>query len=242
MMVAGAPPTASVIATAERIGLNVTQTYGLTEVYGPCVVCEWKAEWDDLSAEERARLKARQGVRYHLQEAMQVLDPASMTRVPADGITMGEIMIRGNITMKGYLDNPSATSAAFEEGWFHTGDLAVSHPDGYVEIRDRSKDIIISGGENISTVEVESALMEHPGILEAAVVARRDDQWGEVPCAFVTRREGSELDQDEIISFCRSRLAQYKVPKAIVFSEIPKTSTGKVQKFVLRDRANALQN
>ena len=242
MMVAGAPPTATVIAAAERIGINITHTYGLTEVYGPCVVCEWQKEWDSLPLPERARLKARQGVRYQIQDAMDVLDPMSMNPVPADGLTIGEIMIRGNITMKGYLHNPSSTAAAFEGGWFHTGDLAVKHADGYVEIRDRSKDIIISGGENISTVEVESVLMEHPGILEAAVVARRDDRWGEVPCAFITGRPGIELDRGDIIAFCRARLAAFKVPKVLVFSEIPKTSTGKVQKFILRERANALEN
>lgn len=240
MMVAGAPPAASVIAAAERVGLSVTQTYGLTEVYGPCVVCEWKDRWDELAPEERARIKARQGVRYHLQEAMDVLDPEAMTPVAHDGTTVGEIMIRGNIAMKGYLNNPAATAEAFAGGWFHTGDLAVEHPDGYVEIRDRSKDIIISGGENISTVEVEAALMEHPGILEAAVVARRDEKWGETPCAFITCRPGVDLDKSEIIAFSRERLAGFKVPKTIIFGDIAKSATGKVQKFLLRDQANAL--
>jgi len=231
-----------VIAAAESIGLNVTQTYGLTEVYGPCVVCEWKSEWDDLPLPQRARLKARQGVRYQMQEALEVVDPTSMKPVSADGLQMGEIMIRGNVAMQGYLHNPSATATAFEHGWFHTGDLAVKHPDGYVEIRDRSKDIIISGGENISTVEIESVLMEHPGIIDAAVVAKRDDRWGEVPCAFVTTRPGTELDQDEVIAFCRARLAHFKAPKTVLFSEIPKTSTGKVQKFVLREQANRIKS
>lgn len=240
MMVAGAPPTPTVIAAAERIGLVVTQTYGLTEVYGPCVVCEWKEEWDELPLSDRARLKARQGVRYQMQESLDVLNPASMDPVPADGLTMGEIVIRGNIAMKGYLANPSATEEAFKGGWFHTGDLAVKHPDGYVEIRDRSKDIIISGGENISTVEVEAVLVEHPGILEAAVVAKPHDRWGEVPCAFIVARPGAELEADEIIAFCRARLAHFKAPKFIVFSDIPKTSTGKVQKFVLREKAKSL--
>ncbi len=242
MMVAGAPPTPTVIAAAEGIGLDVTQTYGLTEVYGPCVVCEWKAEWDKLPLPVRARLKARQGVRYQMQDALEVVDPISMIPVLSDGLQMGEIMIRGNIVMKGYLENPSATTAVFEGGWFHTGDLAVKHPDGYVEIRDRSKDIIISGGENISTVEVEAVLMEYPGIIEAAVVAQPDELWGEVPCAFVTARTGVKLDQNEIIAFCRDRLAHFKAPKTIVFSEIPKTSTGKVQKFALRSEASKLKN
>ncbi|MEC3947809.1 AMP-binding protein [Sphingobium sp. HWE2-09] len=240
MMVAGAPPTPTIIAEAERLGLTVTQTYGLTEVYGPCVVCEWKEEWDELPLPDRARLKARQGVRYQMQESLDVLDPETMTAVPADGLTMGEIMIRGNITMKGYLGNPKATAEAFSGGWFHSGDLAVKHPDGYVEIRDRSKDIIISGGENISTVEIEAVLVEHPGILEAAVVAKRDKRWGEVPCAFVTARPGIELDAEDVIALCRARLAHFKVPKFIVIADIPKTSTGKVQKFVLREKANAL--
>jgi fatty-acyl-CoA synthase len=242
MMVAGAPPTATVIAAAEQVGLSVTQTYGLTEVYGPCVVCEWKDEWDELPSTERARIKARQGVRYHLQEAMDVIDPLSMTPVAPDGTTIGEIMIRGNIVMKGYLDNPTATAQAFADGWFHTGDLAVKHPNGYVEIRDRSKDIIISGGENISTVEVEGVLMEHPGILEAAVVARRDEKWGETPCAFVTCRPGVDLDRSEIIAFSRDRMAGFKVPKTIIFGDIPKTATGKVQKFLLREQANAFDD
>jgi fatty-acyl-CoA synthase len=240
MMVAGAPPTAAVITAAERVGLTVTQTYGLTEVYGPCVVCEWNDKWDDLPLADRARIKARQGVRYHLQDAMDVFDPLTMTPITSDGTTLGEIMIRGNIAMKGYLDNPAATDEAFAGGWFHTGDLAVKHPNGYVEIRDRSKDIIISGGENISTVEVEGVLTEHPGILEAAVVARRDEKWGETPCAFVTCRPGFELDKAEIMAFCRDRLAHFKVPKTIIFGDIPKTATGKVQKFVLREQANAL--
>ncbi|MDX3910589.1 MAG: AMP-binding protein [Sphingobium sp.] len=242
MMVAGAPPSAHVIGAAERLGIEVTQTYGLTEVYGPCVVCEWREEWDDLSLAERARLKARQGVRYHLQEAADILDPVSMEPVPADGTTIGEIMIRGNIVMKGYLGNAAATDAAFSGDWFHSGDLAVKHTDGYVEIRDRAKDIIISGGENISSVEVESVLLEHPSVLEAAVVARRDDNWGEVPCAFVHLKVDPNTSADQIIAFCRSRLAAFKVPKMIVFSEIPKTATGKVQKNVLRKRADEVQS
>jgi fatty-acyl-CoA synthase len=240
MMVAGAPPSAAVIASAEKLGIAVTQTYGLTEVYGPCVVCEWDDAWDTLPLAERARIKARQGVRYHLQEALDVVDPASMRPVAADGLALGEIVIRGNVAMKGYLDNPRATDEAFAGGWFHTGDLAVRHPDGYVEIRDRSKDIIISGGENISTVEVEGVLMEHPGVLEAAVVARRDERWGETPCAFVVPRSGFDLHQSDIVAFCRERLAAFKVPKTIIFGEIPKTATGKVQKFLLRERADAL--
>lgn len=242
MMVAGAPPTAAVIAAAEQAGVAVTQTYGLTEVYGPCVVSEWKSEWNDLPPDDRARLKARQGVRYHIQESMDVLDPLTMAPVAADGAAIGEIMIRGNIAMKGYLDDPEVTSQAFAGGWFHTGDLAVKHPDGYVEIRDRSKDIIISGGENISTVEVESVLAQHPAVLEAAVVARRDETWGESPCAFITLRPDCAATPLEIMAFCRERLAGYKVPKTVVFGDIPKTSTGKVQKFALREQANVLND
>ncbi|WP_119680834.1 acyl-CoA synthetase [Indioceanicola profundi] len=240
VMTAGAAPPAPVIAAMETLGFQVTHVYGLTEVYGPCVVCDWKSEWDELPLQERARLKARQGVRYHLQEGLDVLDPESMAPVPADGATIGEVMIRGNITMKGYLKNSVATEEAFRGGWFHSGDLAVKHPDGYIELKDRSKDIIISGGENISTIEVEGVLYSHPAVLEAAVVARPDPKWGETPCAFVTLKPGASVTAEELIAYCRENLAHFKAPRTVVFSELPKTSTGKIQKFVLRDRAKEL--
>jgi fatty-acyl-CoA synthase len=239
IMVAGAPPAAALIGRAEDMGFDVTQTYGLTEVYGPCVVSEWKRTWDSRPAAERAKLKARQGVRYHLQEEVDVLDPATMLPTPADGHTLGEVMIRGNIAMKGYLKNPAATGEAFAQGWFHTGDLAVKHPDGYIEIRDRSKDIVICGGENISTIEVEGVLYQHPAVAEAAVVARKDPTWGEVPCAFITLKPGSEATEAEIITFCRERLAKFKLPKAVLFQDLPKTATGKVQKYLLRTIADS---
>jgi 3-(methylthio)propionyl---CoA ligase len=240
-MTAGAAPPAKVIEAIEEMGIRVTHVYGLTEVYGPVTVCAWKSEWDDLPVEERATIKARQGVRYHTLAGMMVGDSETMEPVPKDGETMGEIFLRGNTVMKGYLKNPEATAEALRGGWFHTGDLAVWHPDGYAEIKDRLKDIIISGGENISTIEVEGVLYGHPGILEAAVVARPDDKWGETPCAFVTLKpEAGDVSEDDIIDFCRERLAKFKVPKTIVFSELPKTSTGKIQKFVLRDDAKKL--
>jgi fatty-acyl-CoA synthase len=240
MMTAGAAPPAAIIEGMEKKGFDITHVYGLTEVYGPSVVCAWHAEWDALPAEERARLKARQGVNYPVLEGLMVADPESLAPVPQDGETMGEIFMRGNIVMKGYLKNPKATEEAFAGGWFHTGDLAVAHPDGYIEIRDRSKDIIISGGENISTIEVGSVLYRHPAVLEAAVVARPDSVWGETPCAFVELKEGARASGEEIIAFCRERLAHFKAPRSVVFGPLPKTSTGKIQKFVLRDRAKAL--
>lgn len=240
VMTAGAPPPAAVIKGMESLGFDITQTYGLTEVYGPCVVSEWKSEWDDKDSDERAALKARQGVRYPTEEAVDVLDPETMEPVPADAETIGEIMFRGNTTMKGYLKNETATENAFADGWFHSGDLAVKHPDGFIEIRDRSKDIIISGGENISSVEVEGVLYQHPAILEAAVVARPDEKWGETPCAFVTVKDGFVLSEDEVIEFCREHMARFKAPKSIVFSDLPKTSTGKIQKFVLREKVRSL--
>lgn len=240
LMTAAAPPPAAVIEAMEEQGFGITHVYGLTEVYGPCVVCAWPPEWDTLPAAERARLKSRQGVRYHLQDAIMVADPATLEPVPADGATLGEVFMRGNITMKGYLNNPTATDEAFAGGWFHSGDLGVMHPDGYVELKDRSKDIIISGGENISTIEVEDVLYRHPAVLEAAVVARPDEKWGETPCAFVTLKEGAAADAGEILDFCRKHLAGFKVPKSVVFGSLPKTSTGKVQKFVLRERARGL--
>lgn len=239
-MTAGAAPPSAVIATMEGMGIEITHTYGLTEVYGPCVVCSWHDEWDDLPIDDRAALKARQGVRYHVVEGLDVMDPETMTPVANDGETIGEIMFRGNVVMKGYLKNPKATQDSLEGGWFHSGDLAVKHPDGYVEIRDRSKDIIISGGENISTIEVESVLYKHAAVLEAAVVAKPDDHWGETPCAFVTLKTGQSASEDDIIAFCRDNMAKFKVPKTVVFDELPKTSTGKIQKFVLRERAKAL--
>ncbi|ASP47700.1 acyl-CoA synthetase [Cognaticolwellia beringensis] len=239
-MTAGAPPPAAVIKGIENLGIEITQSYGLTEVYGPCVVSEWKDEWNDKSDDERAALKARQGVRYPTQEEVDVLDPSTMKPVPADGETMGEIMFRGNTTMKGYLKNEKTTEEAFADGWFHSGDLAVKHPDGYIEIRDRSKDIIISGGENISSVEIEGVLYMHPAILEAAVVAKKDEKWGETPCAFVGLKSGQTITEHEVIQHCREHMAGFKVPKTIVFSELPKTSTGKIQKFVLRQKVKAL--
>ena len=237
MMTAGSPPPAAVIEGMEGLGFHVTHVYGLTEVYGPATVCAWHDEWDALPVEERARLKARQGVNYPVLDGLMVADPESLAPVPADGVAMGEIFMRGNIVMKGYLKNPHATAEAFAGDWFHTGDLGVVHPDGYIELKDRSKDIIISGGENISTVEVESVLYRHPAVLEAAVVARPDPMWGETPCAFVTLKEGASATADDIIAFCRDRLARFKAPRTVVFSELPKTSTGKIQKFVLRERA-----
>jgi fatty-acyl-CoA synthase len=237
MMTAGAAPPAAVIEGMEGAGFRITHVYGLTEVYGPAVVCAWHDEWDALPAEERARLKARQGVGYPVLDGLMVADPESLAPVPSDGATMGEIFMRGHIVMKGYLKNPKATEEAFAGGWFHTGDLAVAHPDGYVEIKDRSKDIIISGGENISTIEVEDALYRHPAVLEAAVVARPDPMWGETPCAFVTLKPDAAATAEEIIVFCREHLARFKVPRTVVFGPLPKTSTGKIQKFALRERA-----
>lgn len=239
-MTAGAPPPATVIKGMEKLGFEITQGYGLTEVYGPCVVSQWKSEWDELESDKRAALKARQGIRYPTQEDCDVLDPETMEVVPADGVTIGEIMFRGNTTMKGYLKNETATEDAFADGWFHSGDLAVKHPDNYIEIKDRSKDIIISGGENISSVEIEGLLYRHPAVMEAAVVAKKDEVWGETPCAFITLKEGSTLTEEEIITFCRSSLAHFKCPKNVIFMELPKTSTGKIQKFLLREQVEIL--
>jgi fatty-acyl-CoA synthase len=233
-LIAGAAPPAAIIEGCERIGFDITHVYGLTEVYGPAAVCAKQDEWAGLPIEERARLNARQGVAYPMQQAIAVLDPDTMQPVPADGETMGEIFFRGNLVMKGYLKNPEATAEAFKGGWFHTGDLAVMQPDGYVKIKDRSKDIIISGGENISSVEVEEVLYRHPAVLVAAVVARPDAKWGEVPCAFVEIREGSDVTEADIIEHCRAHMARFKVPKQVTFTTLPKTSTGKIQKFQLR--------
>jgi fatty-acyl-CoA synthase len=240
MMTAGAPPPAAVIEGMEALGFHVAHVYGLTEVYGPATVCAWHDEWDALPVAERARLKARQGVNYPVLDGLMVGDPRSLAPVPADGAAMGEIFMRGNIVMKGYLKNPHATEEAFAGGWFHSGDLGVVHPDGYIELKDRSKDIIISGGENISTVEVETMLYRHPAVLEAAVVARPDAMWGETPCAFVTLKDGASATAEDIIAFCRDHLARFKVPRTVVFSPLPKTSTGKIQKFTLREQAKAL--
>jgi len=240
-MTAGAAPPAAVIAGMENMGFSVCHVYGLTETYGPCVVCSPHEEWQELSVDDRAELLARQGVRAPLQDEMMVADPETLKPVPKDGQTMGEIFMRGNLVMKGYLKNPTTTEASFAGGWFHSGDLAVWHPDGYAQIKDRSKDIIISGGENISSLEVESILFKHPKILEAAVVASTNEKWGEVPCAFVALKEGEELTVEELISYCREEMAGFKIPKKVVFGPIDKTSTGKVQKYLLRERAEAVE-
>ena len=234
MMTAAAPPPAAVIARMEALGVDITHVYGLTEVYGPAVVCSWRPEWDALPLEERARIKARQGAPYEVQEDLMVADPETMAPVPADGATLGEIFMRGNIAMMGYYKQPDATAEAFAGGWFRTGDLAVTHPDGYVEIKDRAKDIIISGGENISSIEVEDALYKHPSVAVCAVVAKPDEKWGETPCAFVELTPGAVLTEEELIAFTRQHLPGFKIPKAVRFEELPKTSTGKVRKGELR--------
>ncbi len=239
-LVAAAPPPAAVLQKMAENDFEITHVYGLTETYGPATLCAWHDEWNELPIEEQARLKSRQGVRYLMLEALTVLDPLTMQPVPADGETLGEVMFRGNNVMMGYLKNPEASAKAFADGWFHSGDLGVMHPDGYIELKDRSKDIIISGGENISTIEVENVLYRHPAILEAAVVARPDEKWGETPCAFVVLRDGATVTAAEIIEYCRGNMAHFKAPRMVVFGELPKTSTGKVQKFVLREQAKAL--
>jgi fatty-acyl-CoA synthase len=236
----GAAPPSAVIEAMENIGFKVTHLYGLTESYGPATVCAWQPAWEGLGLQERSGLMARQGVNYLTLEDVMVADPDSVEELPWDGETLGELMLRGNTVMKGYLKNTDATERAFEGGWFHTGDLAVRHPDGYVEIKDRSKDIIISGGENISSLEVEETLYRHPKVMEAAVVARPDDKWGETPCAFVTLKPDEAATADEIIAFCRDSMAHFKAPRTVVFGALPKTSTGKIQKFVLRDQAREL--
>jgi fatty-acyl-CoA synthase len=237
---AAAPPPESVLAAMQDAGFNVTHLYGLTEVYGPAVVNDWKGEWEDLAPDARAALKARQGVRYVALEGLTVMDPATMVEVPRDGQTLGEVMFRGNVVMKGYLKNPEATAEAFEGGWFHSGDLGVMHPDGYIQLKDRSKDIIISGGENISSIEVEDVLYKHPAVQAAAVVARPDEKWGETPCAFVELKGSASVSEAELIAFCRERMAHFKAPRTVVFCDLPKTSTGKIQKYALRERARAL--
>jgi fatty-acyl-CoA synthase len=236
----GAAPPSAVIAGMERMGFRVTHLYGLTECYGPATLCAWQDGWDALPLDDRAALMARQGVRYPTLEGVRIVDPTTMADVPADGATIGELVLRGNTVMKGYLKNPDASREAFAGGWFHTGDLGVMHPDGYVEIKDRAKDIIISGGENISSLEVEEVLYRHPAVMEAAVVARPDERWGETPCAFVTLKPGGTASAAELTEWCRAHLAHFKMPKTIVFGPLPKTSTGKIQKFVLRDQAREL--
>ncbi|MEH6473064.1 MAG: acyl-CoA synthetase [Halopseudomonas sp.] len=239
VMTAGAAPPAAVIQGMEALGFEVTHVYGLTETYGPSVVCAWHDEWSEQSPEQQARLKSRQGVRAPMLDGLMVADPVTLKPVPQDGQTMGEIMMQGNLVMKGYLKNPTTTDKAFEGGWFHSGDLAVWHADGYIEIKDRSKDIIISGGENISSIEVEDVLYRHPLVQEAAVVAMEHPKWGETPCAFVTLKPGESTTEQEIIDFCRDHMARFKAPTRVVFGGLPKTSTGKIRKFELRDMANA---
>lgn len=240
VMTGGAAPPAALIAAMADLSIEVGHLYGLTETLGPSVLCAWHEDWDELPQEERARLKSRIGVRKNTMEDAKVVDPQTMAPIPADGQTIGELVLRGNTVMKGYLDNPEATAQAFRGGWFHTGDLVVAHPDGYFEVKDRLKDIVISGGENISTVEVEGVLYRHPAVLEAAVVAMPHAKWGETPCAFVTLKDGAQASAQEITEFCRQHMAGFKVPHKVVFSSLPKTSTGKIQKFVLREQAKDL--
>ncbi|MBI3517146.1 MAG: acyl-CoA synthetase [Proteobacteria bacterium] len=236
----GAAPPSPVISAMERLGFRVTHLYGLTESFGPATICQWQTDWAALDRDGKASKMARQGVGYPTLEALMVADPKTLAPVPADGVTIGEIMLRSNTVMKGYLKNPSATAEAFHGGWFHTGDLGVLHPDGYVEVKDRMKDVIISGGENISSLELEELIYKHPAVMEAAVVARPDETWGETPCAFVTLKPDAALDAAALIAWCRERIAHFKAPKTVVFGPLPKTATGKIQKFVLRDRAKAL--
>ena len=240
ILTAGAAPPSAIVEQIEVLGFDVTHAYGLTECYGPGVVSEWHPEWDELPTAEKSAKKARQGVPYLVMQDLTVMDPETMQKTPADAQTMGEVFMRGNNLMKGYLKNETATEKAFLGGWFHTGDLGVMHPDGYIELKDRSKDIIISGGENISTIEVEGVLYQHPAVAEAAVVAKPDEKWGETPCAFVALKEEAKSSEEELIQFCRDNLAHFKCPKKIVFTELPKTSTGKIQKFILREQAKTL--
>ncbi len=237
---AAAPPPEAVLAAMKEAGFNVTHLYGLTECYGPAVVNDWHDDWNKLDRTQQAQKKARQGVRYGALEALDVMDPDTMQPVPRDGEAMGEVMMRGNVVMKGYLKNPASTEKAFAGGWFHTGDLGVMHPDGYIQLKDRSKDIIISGGENISSIEVEDALYKHPAVQAVAVVAKPDEKWGETPCAFIELKPGQTATADELVAWCKKNLAGYKVPRHVVFEELPKTNTGKIQKFKLRDRAKVV--
>ena len=239
-LTAAAPPPEATLAAMAEAGFEVIHLYGLTETYGPAVINEWKPEWNELDGPGRAAMKARQGVKYAALEGLEVMDPEKMQPVPADGQTIGEIMFQGNVVMKGYLKNSKATEDAFAGGWFHSGDLAVKHPDGYVQIRDRSKDIIISGGENISSIEVEDTIYKHPAVAMVAVVAKSDEKWGETPCAFIELKPGKNATADEILDFCRERLARFKCPRHVIFAELPKTSTGKIQKFELRKMAEAV--
>jgi fatty-acyl-CoA synthase len=237
-MTAGAAPPAAVIQGMETLNFKVTHVYGLTETYGPSVVCAWHDSWAEESLEKQASLKSRQGVRAPMLDGLMVANPDTLEPVPQDGQTMGEVFMQGNLVMKGYLKNPSTTEKALKGGWLHSGDLAVWHPDGYIEIKDRSKDIIISGGENISSIEIEDVLFRHPAVLEAAVVAMNHIKWGETPCAFVTLKEDESITEHEIMSYCRDHMAHFKVPSRVIFGELPKTSTGKTKKFELRDKAN----
>lgn len=240
VMTAAAPPPPAILQAMEDRGFHMTHVYGLTETYGPAVMCAWKSEWDDESPDQRARLKARQGVRYQVLEGLDVLDPDTMLPVPRDGESVGEVMFRGNIVMRGYFKNPTATEKAFNGGWFHSGDLAVVDPDGYLRITDRSKDVIISGGENISSIEIEDVLYSHPDVLEAAVVAMPHEKWGETPCAFVNLKQDAICDEQQLIKWCRDNMAHFKCPGKVIFSELPKTSTGKIQKFLLREKVTQL--
>ncbi|ONK76917.1 uncharacterized protein A4U43_C02F1230 [Asparagus officinalis] len=240
VMTGGATPQPPVLEKMEEMGFKVVHVYGLTETYGPATVCEWKPEWDELSVDQQAKMMGRQGIRHIGTEAVDVKDPETMKSVPADGKTMGEVMFRGNTVMNGYFKDLKATEEVFAGGWMRTGDLGVRHADGYIKVKDRLKDIIISGLENISTIEVESVVYSHPAVLESAVVGRPDEYWGETPCAFVQLKDGASADAEEIIGFCRARLPDFMVPKSVVFGELPKTSTGKMQKFVLRERAKAM--
>ncbi|MBL4613887.1 MAG: AMP-binding protein, partial [Magnetovibrio sp.] len=242
VMVAAAPPPASTLENMQKAGFSVTHVYGLTETYGPATMCAWHPEWDDLSIEQQTLKKGRQGVPYHVLNGLEIMDSETMEKVPCDGETMGETMFQGNIVMKGYLKNPDTTAEAFRGGWFHSGDLGVMEPDRYIKLKDRSKDIIISGGENISSIEIEDTLCSHDAVFAAAVVAKSDDKWGETPCAFIELKPGTEdsISEADIITFCRDNLAHFKCPRNVVFAELPKTSTGKVQKFKLREVAENL--
>ena len=240
MMTAGAPPPEAVLSKMASCGIEVIHVYGLTEIYGPAVVCAWHPEWNELDASEQARLKARQGVVYSVQENMKIIDPETNKDVPKDGTSLGEVLIKGNITMKGYYKNKKATDEAFEGGWFHTGDLGVWYEDGYIQLKDRSKDIIISGGENISSIEVEDAIYKHPEVVAVAVVAKEDEKWGETPCAFIELSEGSTVSEIDLKNHCKSLLAGFKVPRYFNFTELPKTSTGKIQKFKLREQTKLI--
>jgi fatty-acyl-CoA synthase len=243
MATGGAAPPSAVIAGMEALGFRIVHLYGLTETYGPALISAWQDDWPSKSSDDLAQAMSRQGLRHQMVGGYMVADPETMAPVPADGETMGEVMLRGNTVMKGYLMNPAATELGLKGGWFHTGDLGVMHPDGYVQIKDRSKDIIISGGENISSIEVEDVLYKHPAVMEAAVVARDDPKWGESPCAFVTLRPSADgVDAADIVAFCRDRLAHFKAPRTVVYGPLPKTATGKIQKFTLRERANGLKD